>query len=172
MVKRQARSSNFLNARPKHGVSAEPGGEPNADPLAPVLKADIFLSEAVFRGIIDACDADGLERTGTEVARRHFSKILEAYGKEGIPLDFDQIMDDMLSRYFQMFRIEGRRNPRKGRPVTVVTLSHTRGLKWSRFLRSYLLRAYGMVSKESELEIDISDEFVHLTFHPPNQKRA
>jgi hypothetical protein len=172
MVKWDVHFGDAVDAVPDQEASAEPGGEPNADPLASMFKANIILSESMFRDIIDACEAKGLGRTGTEMATSDFSKILEAYGKEGIPLNFEEIMDDILSRYFRMFRIEGRRSSHKGNPVTTVTLSHRRGLKWSIFLRSYLQCAYGMVSKEGGLEIDIDDEFVHLAFHPPDRERA
>ena len=142
-------------ARPKsHGAL-----EPNADPLASLLEG-IVVPEELLRRLVDSCDADGLERSAKHVAESDFSAILETYKREAIPFDFEEIMAEVLSGYFRMFRIEGS-SIKGGRRI--MRLSHKRGPKWSRYLRGYLQAAYGMASKES-VDIEISDQFVQVSF--------
>jgi hypothetical protein len=132
------------------------------DPLTPFLTGGIIAPEYMVRRLIDISDGDRLEKSGAEVARKNLSKITEAYRSNGISFEFDEVMREILGGYFQMFRIEGD-SLYKGHRV--MTLSHGRGLKWSRFLRSYLLRAYGIVSKE-KVEIEITDGFLKVIFSP------
>lgn len=147
-------------SKPKaRGAAPDSEGSRNADPLAPMLEG-IVLPEQMFRRMIDLCDADELERTGARVAEKDFSTILETYRRDGIPFDFEEIMAEILSGYFRMFRIEGSSSDGRRR---VIKLSHKRGPKWSRFLRGYLQSAYSTASKEGA-DIEISDQFVQISF--------
>jgi hypothetical protein len=134
--------------------------EPNADPLAPLLEGGIVVPEDMLRLMIEHCDADGLERSAAHVAKREISTILETYRRNGIPFDFEEIITEILSGYFRMFRIEGSSTDGRRR---VIKLSHKRGPKWSRYLRGYLQSAYRTASKEG-VEIQVSDQFVQVSF--------
>jgi hypothetical protein len=147
-------------SKPKtRGAAPDSKGPKNADPLAPMLEG-IVVPEVMFRRMIDACDADELERIAARVAESDLSTILETYRREGIPFDFEEIMAEVLSGYFRMFRIEASSSHGRRR---LVTLSHRRGPKWSRYLRGYLQVAYSMASKE-KVDIEIGDQSVEVSF--------
>jgi hypothetical protein len=120
----------------------------------------IFIPGDMFCRLIESCDADELERTAARVAEKDFSTILETYKREGIPFDFGEIMAEILSGYFHMFRIEESSSDGRRR---VMKLSHKWGPKWSRFLRAYLQSAYSTASKEG-VDIQIGDKFLQVSF--------
>jgi hypothetical protein len=147
-------------SKPKaRGAAPDSESSKNADPLAPMLKG-IVVPEEMFRLMIESCDADELERVAARVAEKDLSTILETYRRDGIPFDFGEIMAEILSGYFRMFRIEGSSSDGRRR---VITLTHKRGPKWSRYLRGYLRSAYSTASKE-KVDIEISDQSVQISF--------
>jgi hypothetical protein len=149
-----------MSKRKARGTAPGPEGSKNADPLAPMLEDKIFMPGDMFRLIVERADADGLERIAAELGKRQFSAILETYRRDGIPFDLEEVMAEILSGYYRMFRIEesstygGRR---------VMKLSHKWGPKWSRYLRGYLRSACSTASKEG-VEIEINDQFVQVSF--------
>ncbi len=129
-----------------------------SDPLVPAFQ-EITLSADTFQSILSATNVDALEAAASDIAQRNMSLIRELYEGYGRKLNLKAFVTDVLQRHAHWFYIEGDINLTHG----WVTLRHRYGLKWSKFIRAYLLSAYSTFSK-GKLDMRIGDQFVRISF--------
>jgi hypothetical protein len=127
-------------------------------PLIPAFQ-EIRLATVTFEPIVNATNIDALEATASDMAQKNFRAVRELFRSNGITLTFQVFVMDLLGKYGRWFYLEGDPDWSQG----WITLRHQFGLKWSRFLRAYLLSAYSTVSKD-KLKTEIDDQFVRISF--------
>lgn len=128
------------------------------DPLIPAFH-EVRLSSDAVQSFLVAANVDALEAASSEMAQRNFQLILKLYETNQIPLDFRRFVTDILGKYCRWFYVEGD-NTQQG-----ITLRHTYGLKWSKFVRAYILAVYGTISKE-KIRVEITDKLIRIEIPP------
>ena len=128
----------------------------NIDPLIPAFQ-EIRLTGVTFESILNATNIDALESAASDMAQKNFQMVRELYKSNGITLGFQEFVTDILGKYGRWFYLEGIVDWDHG----WITLRHQYGLRWSRFLRAYLISAYHIVSR-NKLEAEINDQFVRI----------
>ncbi len=126
-----------------------------ADPLIRAFPY-IVLSRRSFAPILGITNQDGLEMVGLDLGRRNFAYARELYESGGMKLDLSEYMMEVLDKQAHWFETEGV-NSRPER----MTLRHEYGLKWSLFLKSFLIGAYEVVSHD-KLTIGVTDAYVSI----------
>ncbi|MDG6925480.1 MAG: hypothetical protein JRN09_02895 [Nitrososphaerota archaeon] len=126
------------------------------DPLIPAF-SEIRMTSSTFQSILNASNIDSLEATASEVAQKNVQLAFELFRSNGRTIDFEGFVTTILGRYARWFYIEGNANLAHGS----VTLRHEYGLKWSRFLKAYLVSA-STILQGGKLDIKTSDQFVRL----------
>lgn len=130
------------------------------DPLIPAFHGMTLDSDSIESFLMSG-NVDALEAAFSEKAQRNFPLILKLYETAEVPLDFWKFIVDILGRYCQWFYVEGSdKATRKW-----MMLRHSYGLKWSRCVRSYILSAYGTMSKD-KIKVEISDQLIRIDFQP------
>src|SRR5208283_632594 len=107
------------------------------DPLVRTFHR-ISLSDEAFRSILGCADADAVEMTGSEIARKNFPLVCELYRRSGHPLSFREFLTKILGKHAGWFQVEEDGDG----PQRSMTLTHPFGRKWSIFIKSYILSAY------------------------------
>jgi hypothetical protein len=133
------------------------------DPLLPAFQ-EIRLSSVTFQSIVNTTSIDALEVAASEMAQKNIRIVRELYASNDRVLDFKEVIA-LMGNYAHWFYIEGD-NGFRGQ----MTLRHGYGLKWSRFVRAFLLGAYGVLSNE-ELSINADEQFVHVNFGASSVKK-
>jgi hypothetical protein len=126
------------------------------DPLVPALQ-EIRMSGVLFQSIVNATSGDALELAASEMAHKNARLVRELYKSNDRPLDFQEFVKEILGGHGHWFFVEGS-DVVNGNGLM---LRHEYGLRWSRFVRSYLMSAYTVFSK-NELKVEVDDQFVHL----------
>lgn len=116
----------------------------------------IILSRRSFAPILGMTNPDGLEIVGLDLGKRNFAFARELYESMGTELTFSNYLTDVLDRQAHWFQIEGA-NTKPER----MTLRHEYGMKWSLFLKSFLMGAYELVSRD-KLKIGVTEAYVGL----------
>lgn len=130
------------------------------DPLIPAFRL-IRLSSRVFQSILGTANTDALEAGAADTAQKNFPLIIELFAASGRNLDFREFIVDIMGKSCQWFEVEGNeiRNHRG------ITLRHSYGLKWSKYIKTYLLTAHSIISKD-KIRIEITDQFIRVDFSP------
>ena len=128
------------------------------DPLVRTFHK-ISLSDETFLSILGSRDANALEIAGSEMARRNFPLVCELYQRRQ-PLTFRQFLTQILDKHAGWFHVEEGDGTQRW-----VTLMHPFGRMWSIFVRSYILSAYSIISKD-KIKIEIADQFIRVDFSP------
>jgi hypothetical protein len=128
------------------------------EPLIPAFHM-IRTSSGVFHSILGTSNTDALETGASDTAQRNFPLILELYAASGRILDFREFIIDIMGKACYWFEVEGDDNgTHRG-----IRLRHTYGLKWSKYVKAYLLTAYSIISKD-KIRIEITDQFIRIDF--------
>jgi len=130
------------------------------DPLFPAFE-EIRLSSNTFRTILSATNADELEAVASEIGQNNAQLVHELYESNDRILTSQEFITEVLARHSNWFHIEGS----YGSIHHSMTLRHTFGLRWSVFVKSYVLSAHSIFSKE-KVEIVIADQFVRIEWTP------
>lgn len=128
------------------------------DPLIPAFQS-MQMSSGVVQSILGASNADALEAAASDVAKKNFPLVRELFVAARRTLDFEEFVIEVLGKHSGWFYVEG--YSQTGRLV----LRHSYGLKWSRYLKSFILSAYGTISRD-KIEIEITDQVVKIDFRP------
>ncbi|MGA2665002.1 MAG: hypothetical protein ABSF83_08670 [Nitrososphaerales archaeon] len=126
------------------------------DPLIPAFQ-EMSLSSVTFQCILSAADAEALEASGSYAAQKNVPFIRELFRSYGHELSFQEFVTNVLGKHSGWFSIEG--DPRLNGGW--MTLRHGCDMKWSRFLRAYLLTAHNAFSEEN-LEVKVGEQFVEI----------
>jgi hypothetical protein len=131
--------------------------------IDPLVRAfhEVKLNEEILRSILGGTDADTLQMAGSEMARKEFPLICELYRTSGHPLAFREFLTVILGEHYGWFSEEGDGDGNQ----RWMTLTHPFGRKWSIFVKSYILSAYGTISKD-KIQIEIADQFIRIDFSP------
>jgi hypothetical protein len=130
------------------------------DPIVSAVPL-IRLTAETFQSILDAADERSLEIAGSKLAKKIYPLINELYDASEEPLSLKEFVIRVLAGYAHWFQVEGSSSPtHRG-----ITFSHPHGLKWSIFVKSYILSANDAVSKD-KITIEIADQFVRIDFSP------
>jgi hypothetical protein len=127
------------------------------DPLIPTFRGISLDSDTLTR-LLGAPNVDALETAASDLAERNFPVVRRLYKARQRPLEFREFMTVVLGKVGQWFYVEGSDS---GTPQLV--LHHPYGLKWSRYVKSYALSAYGTISRKN-LSIEIDDQFIQIDF--------
>ncbi len=130
------------------------------DPLFPAFE-EIRMSSDTFRTVLSAANADELEVVASKVGQKHAQLVHELYESNDRVLTFQEFITEVLARHSNWFHIEGI----KGSTRHSITLRHTFGLKWSVFVRGYILSASSIFSKD-RIRIEVADQFVRIEWTP------
>jgi len=128
------------------------------DPLVPAFQ-EVTLSQGTFQSILGVTSVEALEEAASQAAQKNVPLVYELYESNGKTLSFQEFVTDILGKHGGWFELEGNVNLTHG----WVTLRHGYGLKWSRFLRAYLLSAHETFSNDV-LNVKVSDQFVRISF--------
>jgi hypothetical protein len=129
-------------------------------PLIPAFHGMTLDSDSIESFLLSA-NVDVLEAAFSEKTQRNIPLIFKLYETAEVPLDFWKLLVDILGRYCQWFYVEGSdKSTHKW-----IMLRHSYGLKWSRCVRSFIVSAYGTISKD-KIEVEISDQWIRINFQP------
>jgi hypothetical protein len=128
------------------------------DPLVPKFHC-ISLDSDTMQSLLGASNVDVLETSASDLAQKNFPVVRRLYKTMNRPIGFIDFLTIVLSKSGQWFYIEGI----DGNTNQELVLRHPYGIKWSRYLKSYLLSSYYTISK-SRLKIEIDDQFVLINF--------
>jgi hypothetical protein len=128
------------------------------DPVIPAFHM-IRLSSGVFQSILGTANTDALETGASDTAQRNFPLILELYAASGRILDFREFIIEIMGKSCHWFEVEGDDN----RTHRGITLRHIYGLKWSKYVKAYILTAYSIISRD-KIKIEITDQFIRIEF--------
>jgi hypothetical protein len=154
VVDRLERAANRANMSENEFVSVLLEDRLLIDPLVPAFHG-MWLSSDAVQSFMVAANVDVLEVASSEMAQRNFPLIFKLYETNQIPLDFRKFVTDVLGKYCHWFYVEGDDNPHW------ITLRHAYGLKWSKYVRAYILSAYGTTSKGT-IEVEITDQLIRI----------
>ncbi len=130
------------------------------DPLFPAFE-ELKLSGDTFRTILSAANADELEAVASEIAQKNAQLIHELYESNDRTLTSQEFITEILAKHSHWFHIEGSYESIHHS----ITLRHTFGLKWSIFVKSYILSAHSAFSND-KIKIEIADQFVRVEWTP------
>ena len=116
----------------------------------------VVLSRKSFSSILGMANPDGLEVVGQELGRRNFAFTRELYESVGQEVGFAQYLGDILDEQAHWFFVEGGNK----RPEKLI-LRHEYGYKWSIFLKSFLIGAHEVVSRD-RIRIDLADSYLRM----------
>jgi hypothetical protein len=131
-----------------------------ADSLTRTFNEIKFIDE-VFRSILGGTNTDTLEMAGSEMASKIFPLMSELYRTHTPPLSFRRFLTEVLGKHYGWFYVEDDGSETEPR----MTLHHPFGLRWSVFIKAYILTAYSAISKD-RIKIEIAERFVRIDFSP------
>lgn len=118
----------------------------------------VALSGQSLAQILSTSNPNLLDIAALELGRRNFGLVRELYASVGTDMDFARYLGEVLDKQARWFELEGVNvNPQR------ITLRHNYGMKWSLFLRSFLISAYEVVS-DDKMKIGITDTFLSVEF--------
>ena len=126
------------------------------DPLIPAFKG-IILSDEILRAIISTSNADTLELSGFNLGKETFMLARELFRSHEMELTFTELLIDILDDQLRWFNVEGNLTEKS----EGVTIRHAYGVKWSVFVKSFLIGAHTVVSKEI-LEVEAKSGILRI----------
>jgi hypothetical protein len=130
------------------------------DPLFPAFDG-LSLSSSILRSILGAANVDALETAASDAGHKDFPLIRELFAASDRPITLRMFVIDILGKCGRWFHVEGDAS----RTHRWTTLRHGCGLKWSKYIRAYILGAHGTISRD-RLEIGVTDQVVRIEFPP------
>ncbi len=127
------------------------------DPLIPTFHG-ISLDSGTMNCLLAAANRNALEMGASDFAQRDVPAALRLYKTRHRPLEFRDFLTMVLAEAGQWFNVEGSDNG-----THQLTLHHTYGLKWSRYVKSYTTSAYSTISRKN-LNIEIDEQFIQIDF--------
>ncbi len=125
------------------------------EPLIQNMK-EITLKEELFQEILAQTNPAGLEILASEIARKDIPYTFELLGLQLSPSSvlwyFREILQDC--GWFKMQVTQGHESYE-------LKMFHNNGIKWSMFLKSYLMSLYEMISNE-RAQVTIGDRIVKV----------
>jgi hypothetical protein len=123
------------------------------DPLLPAFQ-EIGFEADTFRSILASANTDALEGVASDVAHAKIPLVRELYENNSRRFDFRVLVEEILGRHWHWFDIEEGAHHQ-------LMLRHRYGLRWSKFMASYLSGAQVAFSNEPP-SIAIGDQFVRI----------
>ncbi len=117
------------------------------------------MSSNTFQTILNATNLDSLETGASDVAQKNFRLVHELYDSDGRSLTFREFVTEILANHSHWFYHEGGMVAGN----RALMLRHPYGVRWSRFLKSYIVSAYGASSK-NKINIEVEDQFIRIDF--------
>ncbi len=130
------------------------------DPLVRAFR-EVKFSAETFQAILGGTDANTLEMSGSQIARKNFPLVFELYRNSKHPLAFREFVVEVLGKHSGWFYVE---DDDVGTQQWMI-LRHSFGRKWSLFVKSYILSAHSAISKD-RIEVEIADQFIRIDFSP------
>lgn len=125
------------------------------DPLVDALQV-MGIGRRTVMAIIDKVDSDSLERLAFSQGKETFLLARDLFESNGLTLTYFEFVTRILGKEAKWFRVEGEYvKPER------VTLFHSCGMKWSCYLRGYVMGAHEVVS-QLKLKTHISDESISI----------
>jgi hypothetical protein len=131
------------------------------DPLIPAFDG-LLIGEDTFSSILGMVEVGGLELAGRDLGRKHYLLAKELYQSNGMTLTLSEFMNEILDKHGKWFHVEGDFAQR----LESITLRHRYGLKWSIFLRSYLMSAFESAAHEKP-QIRTTESWLNLRIPKP-----
>ena len=119
----------------------------------------VTMSQTLFQRIIGQIDHEGIEILGSEVAEEEIPTVFESLGMNNSLSSFEDFMKVVLEPW-GWFKMETARIDLYQHELK---LFHNGGLKWSEFLKYYLVSAFEGITKRHP-EISISSRVVVVKF--------
>jgi hypothetical protein len=155
LERRLAAVSKKKNMTESAYVSGALRKELTIEPLSPAFDG-ITIERVAFRSIIDLANREAIDLLGAEVARRDIPLVfdlLDLKVQKRSVLDF---LNDIAADCWHWFKIG--LNPEG---ETRIVLYHQFGLKWSFFLKSFIVEAFALVS-EAPPRITVTETVVKV----------
>lgn len=121
----------------------------------------LTIGKETFVSILGMTNVNGMDILASEQGKKSFLLAKQLFESNGIDLTFFRYVTEILGEQAGWFTVEGA----QVKPE-VLTLYHSCGRKWSRFLKEYLASAFELASHE-KLKVELGDEFVTVRI-PPN----
>lgn len=135
------------------------------DPLLDAFQV-VVLGKATLEMFVATMEADSLEKLAFEQGKKDFIMAKQIFESNGMMLTYFEFVIRVLGKEAKWFKVEGQ----FVKPENL-TLLHSCGMKWSLFLKGYVLGAYEAVSRD-KLKIEVSEQSVSILFSVPPEMPA